>query len=683
MLFSLKKYLFLFLFFIVNVGLIWLSLYTKFDNSVWLDEKNPHQINKDYLYTEFDHGEELVVAIDLATDFFQQKFIDLFGQITKEIEDQDGVVEVKTPLTATTIIQHKKIMEILSFEDALNKNIIPNIKAYKERFTQSDYYGRLLSKDYQKAVLIIKIEAPIEEYNHYRREKIVKFVNTLLAKHEELKKNHFSGAVRLNQALARYTHDDLFILLCIALALICFLLYFIFHNIFRVCVIVYVALTALALSFAIFVLFGYSMTSVGVALPVLILVIAVADVIHIFNRWDDISTQFSVFDNQREILLRTIQETWLPCLLTSVTTAVGFGSFYFSELIPLSQFAKVSLVVIVFSYVIIVSHLWLCLWIFPNVLRKQSLKMGHPYLEQMLLRIYQFSLKAHTWIIASLVLLAVLGIYSFSFLYTETNLLDVFFKKDSVVYQDFEYVDEHLGGTGAIDLIVRSKKKETFREIVSLQGHQTIEETMLDYGQVNYMQSYLTPLRMIHKEFARDGQLKGDLPTNEGQLAQELLFLEFSRGEKNNDVLSTYVDFDYSNSRIHIQTPNLNSLAASKARRYIEEHVKLPPSQKYDIAGSSMFFEILGNYVIDTQIASILVTIVFIWLSFMFHFGFRLSIAGVVANVLPVLLSTAMINYLGIPFDFATVLISSVSFGLCVDDTIHFLHFYKLQKNKA
>ena len=692
-----QKKLFLVFSLFLNIFLIWQASKVYFDNTIWLEDENPHKKNKDYLYNEFEKGEVLVIGINLEDNFFQNKYIQKLSKITEQLENLENVLEVKNPLTATTIIQHQEVMEILSFQEALEKNILSNLEEYKKKFYASDYYGKLLSLDNRKMAILIKLDAPPEDNNETKRKNLIQNVNEILNKnfHEKPKRIstklqkkespqiHLTGEVRLNSALNKYTKGDLLTFLPSLFFLIFILLYFVFGRIHEVLAILYILISVLLLCFALFSIYGYPLTAVAIALPVLILVIAIADAIHIFNRWYEIS-----FEEKDKSLAwrKCIKETWSPCLLTSLTTSIGFGSFYFSELIPLRNFAEISIIAILLAYVLIVSHMWFFLWFFQGYFsgEKKGLDNLHPRLGKLLLNSYiKFSFPKRYWILGFFLLLLGVSFNSFRHIRTETNFLDVFFKKKSQLYQDFEFVDSYLGGTGSVDILITSQEKEYFKTISSLEELEKAESALEKDKIINYVRSYLNPLRMIHKEFSSDlrAEYKNTrLPQNEEQLGQELLFLEFSRGEEKNDVLSSYIDFDYTNARIHLQTPNLNSRQAKEVGIYIENNLRLAKEQSYILTGASIYFQKLGEYVISTQIISVLITLLAIWFFFLVQFGFKLSILGVMANSLPILMTISIIIYLDIPFDFATVLISSVSFGLCVDDTIHFLHYYNLQK---
>ena len=93
--------------------------------------------------------------------------------------------------------------------------------------------------------------------------------------------------------------------------------------------------------------------------------------------------------------------------------------------------------------------------------------------------------------------------------------------------------------------------------------------------------------------------------------------------------------------------------------------------------GHSVFFSQLSSYILDTQFISIGLTFCLIFIVLTLEFNFRLAMAGIMACGLPILITMGTIAALGFPFDFATVIIASVTMGLSIDDTIHILHRYK------
>ena len=668
--------------------LLYLASQIKFDNSVWLKDDNIHKKSKDKLYKVFDKGEELIISIDFESSFFNPKWIQLITNITNEIEKEEGVVEVKSPLTATTIIKHKQLMHIISYKKAMDDGIIQDLKEYKDRLIKSSYYGKLISKDFQKIALVVKIKAPIKENNFERRSSIMKASKRILLKYmgdnlegkKPYNKNvYFTGEVALSQILVAYTQRDLIILLPLSVILILFFLFVIYRKVSEVLIILYISLIAIVLSISVFYILGFTMNAISISLPILILDISYGLSIYIFNRWHE--THGSIED-EREAVNTTIKEIWKPSLFTILAAAIGFGSFYFSNLIPLSQYSLVSMIVILLCFPLVLLHLWYFLSFAKAYKLERYQKERFLWIKRLYINsYYKFTLPfRYVLLIFSIVILC-LTFYSFSFIRTETNFIDAFFKKDNQVRKDFDFVDTYLGGTGAVDIIISTGNKDFFKKKESLEHLQNLEKTLSSNNLVNYIQSYLTPLKMMHKEFSTSNKKnKQELPQNDKELAQEVLFMEFSRGDSKSDVLSSYVNFDYTDSRIHLQTPNLNSERADTLKKFINDNIKNDSNFTYALTGASMYFQALSEYVNETQVESIVISLVIAVIFFIVQFGFKLGMLGLLPNIIPILMTVSLIVMLGIPFDFATVIIFSVSFSMCVDDTLQFLHFYKKQK---
>ena len=107
------------------------------------------------------------------------------------------------------------------------------------------------------------------------------------------------------------------------------------------------------------------------------------------------------------------------------------------------------------------------------------------------------------------------------------------------------------------------------------------------------------------------------------------------------------------------------------------------PDLEVQMTGTGHYVHRLNAYVIDTQVQSFLLTLGVLAAVFIALFGMRLGLAGFVSNLFPVLVATGSLCLLSVPFDFATVLVAGVTLGLSVDDSIHFLHHFKRERQAA
>ena len=89
-------------------------------------------------------------------------------------------------------------------------------------------------------------------------------------------------------------------------------------------------------------------------------------------------------------------------------------------------------------------------------------------------------------------------------IFIETNFLDVFFPKKSLLYQDFLFADEELNGTGIVDLLLKEKTENDFKNFAEFSNITTLVKKLETIPNVNTVQSYLEPVSMIHQELSQN-----------------------------------------------------------------------------------------------------------------------------------------------------------------------------------
>ena len=158
----------------------------------------------------------------------------------------------------------------------------------------------------------------------------------------------------------------------IAAAGVALFLFSLFGRLWKTILVLFTAATAVLAALA----HGrarHKLTIIALALPVMLSVIVVADSLHIIRFWDNEIDTASPQTTKEEILANTFKATWLPCLTTSATSAVGFGVFYFSELIPLREFGIDSFIGIIMGYVIMMLAVFFGLFsMTPNAMSRRG-----------------------------------------------------------------------------------------------------------------------------------------------------------------------------------------------------------------------------------------------------------------------------------------------------------------------
>ncbi|MBC6444376.1 MAG: MMPL family transporter [Alphaproteobacteria bacterium GM202ARS2] len=641
----------------------------RFDNDTWLREDDPRRVQFDMFSQEFQGGEVLLVLLQLDGPLFEEERWQRLYRFETALKGIEGVSSIESPIYGTVIIDSGESLEIRSFQDAYQRGFIKDMADYRRVFGESPYAHKLLSADETMVALSLRLDS---HRQGVLRERIAGKIDDLIAEHGLTDNAYYVGDAALKRALDQATARDLVMLLSFAaLVLLVFLFWACGGSWRRTLLMAACTCAAVLSSLGWMVIFGHVMTAVSLMIPVLVAVIAIADGLHILSRWSGLAHL-----EPQERFRTMVQETWLPCLSASLTSAIGLGSFVLSAIVPLQTFGIDSFVSILWAYPTIVIVMWCGLWLIEGqVPHQQQQSRSHRWIDW--LKEQTVGQKARRWVRA-FAFVGVFMVSGLSMIYTETSFLSVFFEKESRLRQGFDLVDKNLGGSGRVDVVLARDEVEAYRTIKALQGIERLNETYRDLPLVHDVESYLIPVEMVHRAFSG----KASLPSDDEQLGQELLFLEFSRSESTRDVLADYMDFDYRKARVSLQTPSLESNELATLISQVEEQTRRK-TDDFIVTGFGVYIHTLNDYVLKTQVESLLLTLFLIAVLFSLQFGFRLGGAGFIANLLPLASTLGLVSWLGYPYDFATVLIAGITLGLSVDDTIHLLHHYRHKRKQG
>ncbi len=639
----------------------------KFDSDLWLSRDHPLEKHIDYLDEEFEKGETLFLIISPEKNFFSDPLLfSAISALENRLSLIPGVISSRSPMSAKTVIQSGDSLQIRSFQNALETGFIKDAGHFQALFTESPYHGRLLSEDGKTVSIQMRVDT--------RRR--AGFRNKLFeAVKKEIGDSRFpqallSGDAALQAEINRTVRNELFFLLAAGAGVVAVFLLVFMRNRFHVAVLMTCLVIAVAQSFATVNLLGHSFTPVSLSLPLMVAVIVIADGLHIFSIWDR-----EIASAGGSPLGSTISKTWLPCLITSLTSAVGFGAFSVSKLIPVSNFGIDSLVAIILCYPLLIATAWGALWMFPSPMSSSVPKDGGRITSPVLRSSRRFlAREKKTALVFGFLSLFLAS--SLIYARTETNFLNVLFKKSSRIAQAFDLADRKLGGSGSVEIVVEGETPMHFHKIENFKRVKKLIENFNSNPFVNNSDSYLLPLEITHRPLSN--RSNSVLPRNGDELAQELFFLELSRGEREKDLVSPYLNFNSSTARIEAQTPNLNSSKLGSLIDFVKlRSSEIFPDANVVVTGSGAYTHQLSRYVISTQVRSFALTFAVIGIVFISVFGLRFGMAGFISNMFPVLVATGMISLLEVPFDFATVLVAGIILGLSVDDSIHFLYHCK------
>lgn len=651
---------------ISSIGLtLWVGLllygiqHIRFDSTDWLTPAHPYQQTYTELIDTFESDKTIAIAIALPQGLAHSETIQTLANFTASIRQLPHVATVQSPLDVTTIINDDTSLVLESVYDAWKQGRIGSIPKH---LATTPYYTQFISDDFTTALVQITTDFP-KASTTYHKQQLITAIQKKINQHPALRTQYWSGNMFMQQAINQETKKDL---VNLALGLI-ILITGIIGVMFRWYSLVVLASIVAALTATIgsLVVLDYPMTSVMLILPVLVLIIMTANTIHVIARHQHCIAKKT---NSPSVLRYVWTRTWRPCFLTVLTTVIGFASFSWSDIQPLAQLGRASLLALWSAYGASMATLFGLLWLSPFSSDKKPVSTD-----------WLFS-RLHTWvmqhsrkiIIGSIATIAVC-LATLPGLTTQTAMLDIFFPKHSQLYQDTHYIDNVLSGSSSIDILVQSPVEDTFRSIDTLEDLQAIRTQLLAHPLIRKVNTLLDPLQLLNTALHGPDR---PLPETQSDLSQSLLFLEFSRGDSQNDVLSPYVDFTYTTTRLSCITHQLSSDEISDLIQWIQQTIITPPNTTMKTTGTAVVFHGVNESILRTQLIALGITMGMIFLILWYCFGLKLAVLGIIPNALPILVTAAVGIVLKIPMDIASVLIASISLGICVDDTIHVLDYY-------
>ena len=446
--------------------------------------------------------------------------------------------------------------------------------------------------------------------------------------------------------------------------------------------------------------FGWDVTVISSNFISLQLIITLAISVHLIVRFREYQVTLPEADN-RTLVRKTIKSKFVPCLFATLTTIAGFTSLMLCDIKPVIHFGWMM------SFGILLS-LALTFVLFPA--GAMLVKKPMPPSEN---RIIKFSFTAFlgriteaygTAILILTLIFTIITIVGVSRLRVENSFID-YFKESTEIYQGMKIIDQKLGGTTPLDVIVQFEtfeegdgEDEEFDEF-------EIEEDFFadskegssedDGGKYWFMDHRLEVIEKVHdylddrpeigKVLSLGTLLKIGRRLNDGKsldsLDMAVLYTKLPEQYKEL-LLSPYVSFDNNEVRFTVRiNDSMESLQRNILLKEIKhdlvEQLKLDET-KVHLAGTMVLYNNMLQSLFASQIKTLGVVAIALLIMFLFLFrSLKVALIALFPNLLSAGAVLGVMGWLDIPLDMMTITIAAISIGIAVDNTIHYIHRFK------
>ena len=587
-------------------------------------------------------------------------------------------------------------------EDGKTSGIVVYLKADKKLNQyvkiKNDFFDQSISVGLNK-IEKNKYNIFLKEYENYKNlynqknHQNIKEIREVIDKYNEGAKIHLGGIPMIADDMMTYIKNDIVVFGFGVFIFIIVTLWFIFRNLKWVIIPLLGCSISVAIMTGLLGLLGWKVTVISSNFIALMLILNMAMNIHVTVRFLQIKKEFKELSN-KEAVIETTKKMFKPILYTVLTTICAFLSLIFSGIKPIIDFGWMMTVGLTISIIVTFSLIPSLLSIFGE---DTDVKVQENERSRITNALGNFAKHNTKTIFGSTILIIILSVYGISKLQVENSFIN-YFDKNTEIYKGMKKIDDDLGGTTPLDVIIKFPKKieqEKIKDEFSewdddnKTDKSTYWFTRNKIDKILKVHDYLDSLPEVGKVLSFGSIIRVAEELNKKKLESLEIAVLYSKipAEIKKDVISPYISVEYDEARISLRIKDsLKDLRRhdliKKINLELNSKIGLDKTE-YKLAGVLILFNNLLQSLFKSQILTL--GVVMLGISFMFLILFKnlmLSVIGVVPNFIAAFFILGIIGLLGIPLDMMTITIAAITIGIAVDNSIHYIYRFKEEFSK-
>ncbi len=636
-----------------------------------------HPVYLDYLNFQEKYGQQNIIAIAIEDAHFQEisHFKD-WADVSNKIKYISGVEQVVSitefPLLYKDTLENKFYTEL--WYDSLIATQDELDIALSSFLAEPFYKGLLMNEENQVTALMIKLDN--EVLLTPERKDVISSIKAITDAYSEKYKVeiHYSGLPYIRTVHSIKVKEEISIFIILALLITSFILFLFFRSFKAAIASMIVVIVGVIWAFGTIALFDYEISILMALVPPILIVIGIPNCIFLINKFHN---EFKEHKNKVLALKRMVLKIGNITLLTNLTTASGFAAFTLTKSQTLQEFGIIASINILCIFL-------LSLFIIPIFFSfanppksRHTQHLDKKWIKKLIAYLVFLVQHKRKQIYFVTTLLIVVGIFGIMNVKTTGNFTDDL-PKDQVLYQDLKFLEQNFGGVMPLEVIVDTKKKNGLLKSYNIQKIEKLSNVLSSYEEFSKLISYIDVLKYSKQAFYNGDTAYYSLPNNQ----EQRIILSYLKNSSDGLGFGNLL-MDSLKQEVRISL-RMADISTSKMDSIFEDLLPrintIFNSEKYDVTvtGASIVFLNGTKFLIKNLILSLLLVIVLIsiFMAWMFN-SFRMVVISIIPNLIPLLLTGAIMGYFGIALKPSTILVFSIAFGISVDDTIHFLAKYR------
>ncbi len=552
------------------------------------------------------------------------------------------------------------------------KRILFSLPTYKNLIYNSEDYSTVMAITFQKAYL----DSP-------RRLEMVKQIKLLGDEYSarEHQAVHYSGMPYIRSESMKIVSKEMKLFLVLAVIVTSIILFLFFKSFLVVLFTMIIVGIEVVWSVGLIDLFGYKISILSGLIAPIIIVIGIPNCVFLINKYH---SEFSKHQNKAKALLRMVDRIGLTLLLANITTAIGFGVFYFTGSVLLTEFGVIAGINVMLTFLLTLILVPIIFSFLPSPDVKKTQHLTGKRITSILSGVDYLVHHHRKAIYITIAIITAISFYGISRIQLIGFVVDDL-PKNHPIYKDLKFFETEFHGVLPFEIMIDTKKPNgVFADnALVLSKIQGLQKRLVKYPELSKPLSVVEGVKFSYQAF-RGGDPKYYLLPPLGELQKMSPYL--GSQSTNSSKLAGVIDSTKTYTRISYQIADVGSVRMKEMVREIQPIVdSIFDPAKYDVklTGHSLVFLKNNDYLLSNLFESLLIEILLIALIGMVLFkSIRIILLSKLPCIIPLFITAGIMGFAGIEFKASTILIFTIAFGLASDGTIYFLTKYRHELRK-
>ena len=693
------------------------------------------------VHREYGSDEYIIVGFQPNASLYQQQTIDFIQKLTEELKTASGISGVNSITNVPLLQQPRNQGEdgVSTFQNLINPNV--DIASAENEFATSPIYSsnlvsldakstaikvdiqknqELVSLIEQKYILLDQLNKPSNENNqalidqltdintqipiqraiiNQRYKNALEDIRSTLSTHLDQGKFYLAGAPLIANDIKTFINNDIRVFGISMIAIMFFVLFLFFRRLSWVLLSLVCAFLNVLMVSGLIGLLGLQLTIISSNFVALLIIFSITLSIHVIIRYQEVSINNP--DDLSNNLINAVKQISTPCIYMVATSAIAFISLIVSDIQPVIFFGLIMVMGLLCAFLLTFTVLPILIHLF-----KPEINSGQKGNSSSLLNDILNVIRQSRPVMASfIVIIATISIYGITQITVENRFID-YFKSDTELYQGLIFIDQELGGTVPLELLLEAPEvteddSEALDDDDEFADYLDEEEDSFTQQSYWYNRRGINKVKAVHDYLESLDQVGKVLSIS----STEKVFRQLAKGDELEDfhlalihkkvpenikdvLINPYISQQGNQARLVARIKDSDhTLIRNDLLNKIEADINanlISNGESVRLSGISVLYNNVLQSLYQSQILTLGTVFICILIMLLILFrSFSLAIIGTLPNIFTALFILGAMGLLGIPLDIMTITIAAITIGIGVDYAIHYIHRFKKETSQG